>query len=162
MKNPSKTPGKIIVPKTIAILASSSRLLHFKPGMIVRLFDWHIWPQWKIIRLNVLQWKRGLHSKQRPTCVYPAYGTRRRVPQRDRYFSRRPTPSKHFPRSSSVTFDLLIHDFQDGAFRVLFETVCQRYRAINPASDRGFKFFFSLWCPLRRGKKEEPMVLEKS
>lgn len=41
--------------------------------MIVRLFDWHIWPQWKIIRLNVLQWKRGLHSKQRPTSVYPRY-----------------------------------------------------------------------------------------
>ena len=39
MKSPSKTPGKIIVSKTIAILASSSRLLHFKPGMIVRLFD---------------------------------------------------------------------------------------------------------------------------
>ena len=28
------------------------------------------------------------------------------VPQRNFYFSRRPTPSKHFPWSSSVTFDL--------------------------------------------------------
>ena len=83
------------------------------------------------------------------------------VPQRDLYFSRRPTPSKHFPWSFSVTFDLWF-DFHDGAFRVLFETVCQRYRAINAASDRGFKLFFSLWCPLRRGKKEEPMVLEEN
>ena len=147
-----KSPSKVIVPistigfNTIAILASSSRLLHFKPGigMIVRVFDWHIWPYLKKFRSNVLKSKRGFTQ------------TRGQLP------CTRGTPSKHFPWSSSITFDLLSHDFQDGAFRVLFETVCQRYRTINPASDRGFKLFFLLWCPLRRGKKEEPMVLEKN
>ena len=74
--------------------------------MIVRLFDWHIWPQWKIIRLNVLQWKRGFTKNrgQLPSTPRTVLGVG--VPERDFYFSRRPTPSKHFPWSSSVTFDL--------------------------------------------------------
>lgn len=159
MKNLSKiiVPISAIVFNTFAIFASSSRLLHFKPGigMIVRVFDWHIWPQWKIIRLNLFTMEKGLHSKQRQLSCSP----------------RTPLGFLFFPPSDSVkTLPVillchlwsLIHDFQDGAFRVLFETVCQRYRAINAASDRGFKLFFSLWCPWRRGKKEEPMVLEKS
>ena len=101
MKNPSKIIVSIstIACNTIAILASSSRLLHFKPEivMIVRVCDWHVWPQRKIIRLNVLRWKRGftqtIACKQRPTSVYLAY----------------PTGIFIFPASKTLPMILLCH-----------------------------------------------------
>ena len=102
MKNLSKiiVPISAIVFNTFAIFASSSRLSHFKPGigMIVRVFDWHIWPQWKIIRLNLFTMEKGLHSKQRQLPYTP------RTPMGFLFFP--PGPSKHFPWSPSVTFDL--------------------------------------------------------
>lgn len=43
---------------------------------------------------------------------------------------------------------------------MLFEAVCERYRAINPTPRCGFRLFFTLQHSLRCGEKEEPLVLE--
>ena len=43
---------------------------------------------------------------------------------------------------------------------MLFEAVCERYRAINPPPCRRFNLFFTLQHSLHCGEKEEPLVLE--